>query len=562
MFWLVVPPYPKELRRPRCLLSPDCTRPVTSARTLGTIEMSATHYTSAIARSRVGLLIASWLYAYAIHYAHVMYLNPEWDYFGFSYRPLGATEIVIIGALVSIGALLLPLVLDRPSSIIVLALFAVVYVPTVVVSLSLEVDRIDLYGPGLITLAFAFGTACIGARVQRTRVPVPGSIPGQRLQYAIFALWLICCAILVATYYPIMRFAGIEETYEQRAAGTATDLLLGYTQTYFGNVFSPALVALGLVRSRRSLVVLGTIGCVIMYLITAQRTILLLPIAIIGLYFALTSTSLLPRTASFIIIVLSAAVWVSVANYADSVAASFLSLFLVSRTLGLPGLTFSQYYDVFGSVGFTWWSHVRGLDLLIPVPESLVNDEAWPRLGNVVGEHVYNRIDVNAHCEPVFWRRSRRGWCLRGRCNRHRARLLVILAGPVQRGLGQDICSIGHPAGWHRPDERAFLYDAPVVWWPFLDDSFLRTQAALAKPARHARPLVTSSRADQQLSVLGRIWQSQRRRTPDQLFDGILCDVEQSVISRPFQLNDFKARLVEIADDMTLASEYQVIRQS
>jgi hypothetical protein len=65
--------------------------------------------------------------------------------------------------------------------------------------------------------------------------------------------------------------------------------------------------------------------------------------------------------------------------------------------LGLPGLTFSQYYDLFSAGGFTWWSHIKGLSLLIPAPEAYVEDAAWPNLGYMIGDRLYGSIEYNAN---------------------------------------------------------------------------------------------------------------------------------------------------------------------
>ena len=54
------------------------------------------------------------------------------------------------------------------------------------------------------------------------------------------ALWSVCCIVLLAICFDHVA-ARPDEIYEQRAAGRSTSLLMGYTQTYFSNVFSPAL---------------------------------------------------------------------------------------------------------------------------------------------------------------------------------------------------------------------------------------------------------------------------------------------------------------------------------
>ena len=85
------------------------------------------------------------------------------------------------------------------------------------------------------------------------------------------------------------------------------------------------------------------------------------------------------------------------ATYEDSLVATFFGIYLVYRTLCIPGLTYSQYYDLFSRDGFTWWSHVKGLNLLIPAPASDLNDSAWPNLGFVVGDRIYRSFDMNAN---------------------------------------------------------------------------------------------------------------------------------------------------------------------
>lgn len=52
----------------------------------------AARFLKGLAQSRFGLLIAIWLYAYTIHFAHTVYLNPRWGYYGFTYRVIGFPE--------------------------------------------------------------------------------------------------------------------------------------------------------------------------------------------------------------------------------------------------------------------------------------------------------------------------------------------------------------------------------------------------------------------------------------------------------------------------------------
>ena len=359
--------------------------------------MSRAYTVSDLAKSRGVLLAASLVYAWAIHYAHVEYLDPVWDYYGFTYWQPDLFDSLLIGGLVLLGAAVLPAVLARPSSIVLLLLFLVVYVPTIVITLCLDADATETYGQGLIVFGAAFAVACLGARARERRRPVEAREPDDRFMLVVLAAWAASAVVLVYAYGSMMRFVNLDNIYDQREAGRSTSLAMGYVQTYFSNVLSPALMAFGLLKSRWLLLVLGAIGCVIMFMINAQRTVFVLPFLIVGLHVVLSSRYAALRTSSFALLLLAGVTVLIAATYEDSLVATFFGIYLVYRTLCIPGLTYSQYYDLFSRDGFTWWSHVKGLNLLIPAPASYVNDSAWPNLGFVVGDRIYRSFDMNAN---------------------------------------------------------------------------------------------------------------------------------------------------------------------
>jgi len=348
----------------------------------------------------MALLVVALLYAWIIHYAHVNYLNPEWEYQGFTYRALSFLEVALMVTFVAIGALTMPVVLRRASSIVVLLLFLVVYVPATVITLGLDVDRVVRYGPSLAMLCLGFVLISLVARLRLGEPRRWSGVPSEVFLRVFFLVWCFCGMILIATQGSIMSFAIEDEVYEQRAIGAATNLFIGYVQTYFSNVLSPALIALGLLKSRAVWVATGTTGCLLMYMIGAQRTVLLLPVVIIGMFVLLRSRRKIFQTSAFCIALIGIAVYLCVWSYVDDnedLAKSALTYLLVQRTIGVPGLVFSQYFDLFSANGFTWWSHVKGLDLLIGAPRWLASDPSWPNLGVIVAERVYGSAGGNAN---------------------------------------------------------------------------------------------------------------------------------------------------------------------
>jgi hypothetical protein len=348
-------------------------------------------------KPRLWLIVMVWVYAYSIHWAHIEYLNTVWEYFGFSYSEPDSLTVAFILCLITIAAAVLPLKVDRPSSIILLLLFIVVYIPTVVLTLCLSDTSSARYGLILIAMAISFSGACVILKQFRYHHLESQYIPGDALDNTLFFVWLIFCAILIYSYGSIMKLVDLEDIYGQRSAGASTNLAMGYVQTYFSNIISPALIALGLVKKRYWLIPIGIAGCVIMYMINAQRTIFLFPFVIIGLYFALDSKKSFFNSSAAPILFVAILVFICASYQDDNLVATFLSLFVIFRTLALPGLTFSQYYDVFETSGFTWWSHVRGLDLFIAPPSFFANHIKWPGLGYIVGDRFYQNVENNVN---------------------------------------------------------------------------------------------------------------------------------------------------------------------
>ena len=348
-------------------------------------------------KPRQALILASWLYSFALHYAHLVYLNPVWDYYGFTIKSIDPIDAVTIFGLVTTGAIVMPTMIGRPSSIVLLLLYTIVYIPTIVFSLSIDVNGLERYLLSLLMLALGFGLACHTTNRHFDRTRTPANAPDNKFCLTIFAVWGIFALILISTYSSIMTFSGIDDIYEQRAAGASENIWMGYIQTYFGNVLSPALIAMGLVNAKLYQGVAGVAGCMIIYMINAQRTIFLLPIAVVGLYLLIKARSPIFQSTAFALLALIPIIVVSSSLYETDLVAGFISLFIVFRTLSLPGLTFSQYYDLFNTEGFTWWSHIKGFDLLISPPAVFSKHASWPNLGYIIGDRIYGNIENNVN---------------------------------------------------------------------------------------------------------------------------------------------------------------------
>jgi hypothetical protein len=348
---------------------------------------------------RFAVVAAALLLALALHYAITDYLHVNREYHGFTYRPPTALEIACIIALILAVALVFPTRISRPSSIVLLFLFVMVYLPAVVISLCLNVeDRIGQYAPTLCCMAVVF---ILGSLVSRSPMPPTeeGGIPGNRITWALVGVWAVSCALLVYVFGSIISIASFLDVYEQRALGIAEGLGMGYLQTYFSAVLSPALFAIGLARGNKLLMLLGAGGAFLMYTIAAQRVVLLIPVAMLAVHF-LYKRGFLYKSVAGTIAILAGLIATCVYFSEDSLVGSMTTNFVVDRTFAIPGLTISQYLDTFNAYGHTYWSHVRGLDLVVNPPEELANYPDWPGLGYIVGSIVYGNRFHNVNANP------------------------------------------------------------------------------------------------------------------------------------------------------------------
>jgi len=354
--------------------------------------------------SRFAMLLAGYGLGLAVYFSYVNFLSIVWKYYGFTYDAPGEVEWVVFIALIAVGSLAVPKRIDSPGALVVVSMFIVVYIPTVVVTLCLNENRVVEYGWELVAMASAYTVMCAAVKKSShydlaggvTDVAAPGFLGG-RLERLLLITWAIGCVILVWVYRSKMRFVGLDEMYSQRAIGSSVGNMMGYVQAYFGKLLSPALIAAGLVYKRKHLVAIGSLGCLVIYMITAEKTMLFMPVALVALYGMLSARSRFFGTTAFASTVVAAmVVFATVVAGAGGFGRNVADI-VSMRAMGLPGLTLSQYETVFGTSGYTWWSHVKGIETLVSAPSAYTKDINWPNLGHMVGDRFYHHEETNAN---------------------------------------------------------------------------------------------------------------------------------------------------------------------
>jgi hypothetical protein len=356
--------------------------------------MSRSKFTTVF--SRVPLVLLSLLFAACLHLAHRDYLNPVLEVWGFPFEP-GDWATACWGAIaVSVVALTLPVSVRRPSAVVLAILFMLVFVPTVVVTLGTRSDALTRYGLSLAALTLSFVTLNLASRGTARVSSTPRGVPHE-FEIFVFCIWLALFVFIAVAYRDVVSFVGLDNIYDQRAAGRSRNAVEAYAQTYLGYVFSPALLALGLVNGRGVQIWPALAGFLLMYGVTAERTVFVLPLVMVLIWVALRRGTSAVKLVAFALVLLSAAcVLPSMTFAADNALAGLISLYVVFRTVAVPGAMFWQYHDVFAGSGHTWWSNVKGVAAFVEVPGAFQGNPNWPQLGYIVAEEVQG-LDSNSN---------------------------------------------------------------------------------------------------------------------------------------------------------------------
>lgn len=292
----------------------------------------------------------------------------------------------------------MPLRFYAASSVFLIAIGLVVFIPSVVITVAIEPAAIAKYGWILLSLAIAFFTGCLVCKRDSVDVAA-GELPGRRFAQVMLAFWMVGAVTILIVYGERLRIVGFGNVYDQRAVGAAESVTIAYLQTYYLGVICPAVLAIGLLdRKRRWMILVGLAGFVLVYSVAAQKASLFIPAVMFAAFAAMTTVGRFLSLTATMALLLAAAIDVAIATYALR-GANWFAAILVHRTLAIPGLTLTQYDHLFREVGFTFWTHVRGVSSILTPPEALRSNPLWPGLGYLVGENAYGdpKINVNAN---------------------------------------------------------------------------------------------------------------------------------------------------------------------
>lgn len=351
--------------------------------------------------SRIMLFLASYIYIFSLTNLLANYAAVEWVMYGFSYKEPEFIDLIAATFGLLVWSFLLPKKIDYPSSLILIIVYVFVCLPATVTILCFE--KISAYNTYIFLFALILGFSFSCLLVQKFKKKYHTAAREYSNEFILILICLWCLSLVTILYFSIgiMSFAGFDSIYEQREIGAAKNLFEGYIQTYFGYVISPALLVIGLQKKKYMHIIMGCIGALTLYLVTAEKAVISYPIFIAILYYILKSKNVFYSTSVFIMLIFSIFLLFASVFYEDLQTAEFVAWYLGIRTLLIPGAFIVHYADYFSQTGYTYMTHITGISSFIDVPSQYAGSTRWPSIGHLVGENYLNIPTMNANANFI-----------------------------------------------------------------------------------------------------------------------------------------------------------------
>jgi len=345
-------------------------------------------------RPRIFLVTGILVFVGLFQLIYVTWLYPTFGYYGFDNADPSKKSLLIVWILSIIPVFWMPIRLTRPSQLIYWVLYLVVYVPSMFVPLyaGLESDSDVLrvmftLFVGLIILGSSY--LCPLLRIRYAGLPRPIF----KAVFGSFALGLIAWVLIVFRGH--LQFVSFWDVYDLRSA--ANDVMEGslvnYAVMWLTGVVGPVCMAAGLCSRRPAVLLTGILIELLVYSATGAKAALFSTIIVLVFYVLLRSKEdLFGVKFTWCCGLLLLALFL--ARSVDNDLVTWALAIVLMRTFGNSGLMTTWYSDFFQRNPMTHYSHVTGVNWVIPYPYQ-------NPLGIEVGSYYSGdpTLDANAH----FW---------------------------------------------------------------------------------------------------------------------------------------------------------------
>jgi hypothetical protein len=347
------------------------------------------------------LLVATFLYAVAYHFAYVTYISPEYEYAYVLYF-----EPTSIGLVSTYLLILAPLLAYRPAPTPVYygaaVIFAIAYVPAQLFLLfNWQATTAELIGVQVsvaASMAVLFGAVSLGAEPKGSFDEVLTE-PIQIYPAVTTTVGVITgVAVLLILYFygSQLQIVDYEDIYEFRFRVSQYDYgpVVNYSMAWLGGMCMPFYFARAFLQRRALDLAVGVGLSLLVYAVMAFKFALLMGPFVYALLLLINSRE--QFLFRLLIVIVAILVVLIVLPYEDDGLLRFLRAVFYLRLLGTGGWSMSLYYDFFATNGFTYYTHIGPIGALTG---------AYPYgslgLGQVIGLNYFGTEEANFNAN--FW---------------------------------------------------------------------------------------------------------------------------------------------------------------
>ncbi|HLJ90089.1 MAG TPA: hypothetical protein VKZ53_24985 [Candidatus Angelobacter sp.] len=348
-------------------------------------------------KGRAWLLAGIVLFVGAVQFVYLKWLYTIFGYFGFEYDTAPLPYLTLAWVLSVLPGFWMPIRLTRPSQLIYWVMYTTVYVPSMFIPLYMRSNRLDEIFLLMMTVFAGLVLLGLGYLFPLKKF-APVILSRSGFWTGVTALAIALSLWVLVFFRGNLHIVSFSQVYDLRFANSEMVVAKGssvnYALTWLSGALGPFLLAIGLVRKKRTIVLSGALLQVLVYSASAAKSAALSLVVIpffywvmkkggenFGLKFGWANTALLIGLCLLGIIP---------ENPLINIALALVFL----RIYGNSGLMTGQYYYFFQNNPLTYYSHVKGVNWFVHYPYS---STVAQQIGfYYTGDPTY---DPNAH----FW---------------------------------------------------------------------------------------------------------------------------------------------------------------
>lgn len=306
-----------------------------------------TKYSGKISIKKIKMIFLLILYKILLDFSYVYYINPMYEYMGFTYN-LNYFKLIESYLFLVYITICLPIQENQPSNIALNTLNIVMIIPVLSIYALKNESRLYLYG---VIVSFLI-TIFIVRAFPRFSVKVNFSM--KKLLIFLFAInsILVYTAMFYFNGLPSLVLLDFNNVYKFRGNINYGYPIMKYLVNWQANIINPFLIVLNLENRNKVAFILVCFLQLLIYLLTSQKAYLFYPIVMIFIILFIKWKKFIISSIYGIITIIIG----SLTIYYFKISLMIPSLF-INRTLFLPAQISFQYYEYFSSNGFVLLSH-------------------------------------------------------------------------------------------------------------------------------------------------------------------------------------------------------------